>query len=71
MSKFYICTTFDGHYPIGTAAVVRAENEDEAAMALTAKLADVGLPQIVEPWQLTCISDAAEDGAIILCDGNY
>jgi len=69
--KFYINTTFGGHYPVGTAAVVRANDKEEAVKLLNNKLESSGLKGDVEQWQLTCISDAVENGAIILCDGNY
>ena len=69
--KFYINTTFRGRYPVGTAAVVRASSVDSAAEILNEKLKSIGLPGDVEAWQMTCISDTKEDGAIILCDGDY
>ena len=30
--KVFVSTTFEGHYPVGTAAVVVAENETEQGM---------------------------------------
>ncbi len=69
--NFYINTTFQGFYPACSAAVIRAFDVDEATSLLNEKLVSIGLKGDVEAWQLTCISDATENGAIILCDGNY
>ena len=69
--KFFINTTFTGHYPVGTAAVIRANNIDQATEMLNKALDNIGLTGDVESWQLTCISDATENSVIVLCDGNY
>lgn len=41
----YYCTDFDGHYPVGTSAVVAAETEEQAQELLLAELVEHGLPQ--------------------------
>jgi ApbE superfamily uncharacterized protein (UPF0280 family) len=43
--KVWTNTTFDGHWPVGTAAVVVAETSSEAAALLTNLLNSTGLEQ--------------------------
>lgn len=71
MNKFYTNTTFEGYWPVGAAAVVRAESLEKATSLLNEKLNTMGLEGDVQEWQMVCISDATEDGVMILCDGNY
>ena len=61
---------FDGFYPVGTAAVVVAENLDLAVNILNRQLKMIGLPESAEHSQFTEIS-TNERAAIILNDGNY
>lgn len=68
--KLYTNTTFKGYYPIRTAAVVIAENEEEAAKKLIQHLELIGLPQPegrVMPEQMLL----ATNTVTILHDGNY
>lgn len=37
--RVFVSTDFTGHYPVGVSAVVFAENEDEARVALSNELA--------------------------------
>ena len=66
----YTHTEFDGHFPVGSSAVVVADNKKEAAELLNARLEQIGL----EP---TAIEDEFEKvktrtkQVIILNDGSY
>ena len=67
--KVFTCTNFEGFYPVGTAAVVVAENVTEADMLLRNKLNSIGLSQddelILEELSLN------SSVVVILRDGNY
>ena len=63
----FTCDSFDGHYPVGVAAVVDAENATEAARLLQNELIGHGLPQNIDPEQMEPLSRKVT----ILCDGNY
>lgn len=69
--KVWTNNKFTGHYPVGTAAVVLAENAEAAAFYLALEL---------EKWGLKAEDSKPEDfkeipqklGQVrILCDGNY
>lgn len=64
--------TFSGHYPVGTAAVVCAENQEDAAQLLNGYLAGMGLVQDepVVAEQMVRL-DEKKLGVRVLCDGNY
>lgn len=62
--------TFEGHCPVGTAAVIVADTRQQAARFLADKLAAIGLPQNVDPDTLREV-DCNSPGVHILCDGNY
>jgi hypothetical protein len=64
----FTCTDFRGHWPVGVAAVIRADTADEAEHKLRAYLTTIGLPQ--EGETLTLVQLAPDD-VIILNDGNY
>jgi hypothetical protein len=66
--KTYTCTSFKGHYPVGTAAVVRGANAEEAAKRLNEELKEIGLEGNVQAKDLELFR--AED-VRILNDGNY
>jgi hypothetical protein len=62
-------TDFDGHYPVGSAAVVVADTAADASRLLGETLTAIGLPQkgalSVDPLPLKA-------GTVrVLCDGNY
>jgi hypothetical protein len=65
--NIYTCTTFTGHWPVGTAAVVQAETQAEAAELLQDALSEAGLPQDVHPEQMELL----QVPALILNDGDY
>jgi hypothetical protein len=70
--RLFTCTDFTGHWPVGTAAIVLAADEDAARELLRALLAESGLGRQNEnePLKLTEI-DINTANAIILNDGNY
>jgi len=69
--KIYTCTNFKGHYPVGTAAVVVANNRQEAERVLEDELHNLNLPQDRhwEPRLTEALTDTAY--AIILNTGDY
>jgi hypothetical protein len=64
----FTCNDFEGFYPVGTAAVVVANNEEEAKKMLIDELDKRGLPQ-TDPT-LTFVHTLSPS-VHILCDGNY
>ena len=67
--KIWTNAKFEGFYPVGSAAVVIAENASDAADYLSMFLSELGLENAKE-------EDMEEllfvDGQVrILCDGNY
>ena len=69
-SELFRLTEFTGHYPVGTAAVVIANDEDQACRMLEDILLENGLRQEIKPEMLKRVSMGATR-AILLCDGNY
>lgn len=65
----YICQDHEGHWPVGVASVVVAEDEKAARQLLVDRLADHGIKQ-TEPFRLWPIN-LTEPGAFVLCDGDY
>ena len=68
--KVWVSTKIEGHYPVGTAVVVVAENEEQACAFLENELAAHGLPQAVTPDMLERVP-LGLPGALVLNDGNY
>lgn len=68
----YYNNTFEGHYPVGVAAVVIAQNPEIAADMLNEHLKSIGLEQEdpVVAAQMTRITTATPK-VVILNDGNY
>lgn len=66
----YTCTDFSGHWPVGTAAVIVAENDEDANTILCDELARIGLPQNKE-LTFKLLALGAGPGCRILCDGDY
>jgi hypothetical protein len=52
MMNTWTITDFEGHYPVGTAAIVIAENVNMAITILEDKLKQEGLQQQIKPEQL-------------------
>jgi hypothetical protein len=63
----YTNNTFKGHYPVGSAAVMQADSQEEAARNLECLLSQAGLPQKIEPETMILLTEPG----VILCDGNY
>ena len=68
--KLFTCNSFKGHYPTGTAAVVLAPSEEEAAALLEKELKNMGLAQSIKPDQMNYCK-FSNSKVIILNDGNY
>lgn len=68
--KVYTCDSFEGHWPVGTAAVVWASTPGEAAILLNAQLTSQGLPGKVEPAHMIEFH-AGGNPVRVLCDGDY
>jgi len=68
--KLYYCNTFKGHWPVGTSAIVFAENEEMAIHRLLQTLEVYHLPQEETP-KMVHVPFPAEPETIILQDGNY
>jgi hypothetical protein len=68
--KVYVCTDHDYFWPLGTASVVLAVDEEEARRMLDDRLQARRLkPHEGKPYTLREIT--GQPGAYILCDGNY
>lgn len=68
--KVFYCTDFQGRYPVGCAAIVRASSKEEAALELAAKLGHNGLPQSITPEKMIEWPNLGKE-AIVLNDGDY
>lgn len=70
--KTYYTTGFKGHYPVGTSAIVIAENEVEAKALLLETLSKYGLAEKNKDTEITFTQvHTRTKGAIILQDGDY
>lgn len=67
--KVFVCSDFQGHWPVGTAAVVVAADIEEASLRLQAKLEEIGLTQDAS-FTLEEISTKVAE-VYILRDGEY
>lgn len=68
--NIYTTTGFEGHYPVGTAAVVRADSPEEAADKLNHELVCQGLIGDATAANMFLFENPDEH-VRILCDGNY
>ena len=68
--KVWFCTQFEGHWPVGTAAVAVADTAMQACYLLEAELVKAGLSQKLDPKLFERV-DTSKPNALILCDGNY
>lgn len=66
----YTCVDFTGHYPVGQAAVVVAEDADAAEILLKKKLKKIGLDQGGDALNMVLLPTGRAT-AVILMDGNY
>lgn len=67
--KVFTNNQFFGHYPVGTAAVIVAENLDDAVKILSADLVARGLSP-AQADQFVEI-DLTKSASYVLCDGDY
>jgi len=67
--KTYTNNSFTGHWPVGTAAVVRAQNADKAAEILNTELRSQGLPGDATAAEMKALGRKVR--VVILNDGNY
>ena len=68
--KVWLNNEFQGHYPVGTAAVVAAESAEEAAELLNSALLSIGLSASATATQFEELNTLTQN-VIILCDGSY
>ena len=68
--RVFTCDSFTGHYPVGTAAIIVANNTAEGARLLNEELKARGLPGNVQLGQLNEV-DVRHECVDILCDGDY
>lgn len=71
--RVFTNTTFQGHYPVGTAAVVTAANAEDAALMLNGYLAGMGLIQeeTIMAADMVELTLSKWPQIRVLCDGNY
>lgn len=69
--KVFTCTTFKGFWPVGSAAVVLAEDQSDAARSLNVKLKAHGLEGDAEPQDMIEFPADQKESIRILCDGEY
>ena len=62
--KIYTNNKFTGHWPVGTAAVIRAESPEDAALLLAHELKEHGLEQIVKPEDMEPFTGISETGPL-------
>jgi hypothetical protein len=67
--KVFTCTTFEGRWPVGTAAVVVAPDESEARRLLGMELAKRGLR--LDRDDIFLEVPLHQTAAIVLRDGDY
>lgn len=67
----YTCVDFIGFYPVGSAAVVVAKDEDEAEKALKKALKERGLDNDTENLTMVYLPLTKKARAVILVDGDY
>jgi hypothetical protein len=69
--KIYTNTTFDGIWPVGTAAIIRAENQEEAAKLLNNVLEERQLVQDSPVAAEDMVEFTGDKTCVILLDGDY
>jgi hypothetical protein len=68
--NIFTCTSFEGYWPVGAAAVVVAPSIETACQLLADALTERGLPQKITPDQLDAL-DITQQRAVVLVDGQY
>jgi hypothetical protein len=67
--RIFTCTDHEGHWPVGVASVVVADNETSARAVLGVELYKHGLTRN-EPFTLQEV-DLSHPHAVVLMDGDY
>ena len=67
----YSCTSFRGRWPVGTAAIVRAKSQEEAAHKMNSALAEADLPQDEPVLPENMIKFKKSQDVDILMNGDY
>lgn len=67
--RVFTCNDFEGHYPVGSAAVVVAEDEDAARVALRRELRSMGLE--LRKGDKLIELDVSAARVVVLNDGDY
>lgn len=70
MMKVWTCNDFEGHWPVGAAAVVVAETEEQAKDLLDFALSVEGLGRQEDGYTLKTL-DINKPEAIVLVNGDY
>lgn len=70
--KIWTNTEFEGHYPVGTAAIVIADTQEQASILLNEELPKYGLAPTANPSQFILLGDEkCKPVAVVLLDGDY
>jgi hypothetical protein len=69
----YVVTDFEGHYPVGTVAVVYAHNREQAKRTLRDELRKQGLGKDdPDKWTLSPVTPLPKTPrAVVLLNGDY
>jgi len=67
--RWYYCTSFTGHYPVGVSALARGNSPVEAATALNLELTRMGLPGDALVKDMRPLN--TDNPVIVLQDGDY
>lgn len=68
--RVWTCTTFEGHHPVGTSAVIVADDKEEARRLLNSALICAYLPPLLDKDELVEL-DLEKAHAVVLQDGDY
>lgn len=68
--KIFSCKTFAGVWPVGAAALTKADTPESAAEQLNAVLRERGLPGDAKPEDMIEFPQPGETTRV-LCDGDY
>lgn len=67
--RVFTCSDFSGHYPVGVAAVLVGESEEDVREEFAAILAGVGLRLRGDETFIEL--DTTRQNVRVLCDGDY
>jgi hypothetical protein len=69
--KAYSCNDHDGHWPVGVASIIIANDEEHAIKLLDSELKTVGLKPYKDHKYTLKEIDTNRPNVIVLNDGNY